>query len=95
MIDETLETLISLGPVVSILISIIVYLYKKLTKTEEDITKLNDYIRESDKSNIIILDKITHTLDKIGDKEENNTSKVLSELRALRDAIIIRLENGK
>ncbi len=95
MIEETLETLLKLGPVVSVLVVVIIYLYRKLSSKESEVTELNSYIRESDKSNIIILDKISHTLDKISDKEENNTEKVLVELRSLRDSIITRIENGK
>jgi len=92
MIDEVLKTLLQLGPVVSILIAVIIYLYKSLGKRDEQIDELNLYIRESDKANIIILDKVTHTLDKLSDKDDTNTDKVLTELRGLRDAILLRLE---
>ncbi len=90
-----LDTLIKLGPVVTILVAVVVYLYKKLGKREEEVKKLNEYIRESDKENIRILDKISHTLDRVIDREESNTDKVLTELRNLRDALLTRIENGK
>jgi uncharacterized membrane protein YvbJ len=91
-ITEVLGTLLSLGPVVTILVAVIIYLHKKLSGSEKSLKELNRTVRDNDKENILLLDSISHALDKLSDKDNTNTDKVLSELRNLRDLILAKLE---
>jgi len=91
-IAEILDQLITLGPVVSILVAIIYYLMKKLKTAEESLSELNKNTRDSEKENILLLDSLSHALDKLSEKENNSTEKVITELRNLRDLIMAKLE---
>ena len=94
-ITEILDTLLALGPVVSILIAVILYLHKKLKASEEEVKELHKGTRDSDKQNIIILESLSNALDKLSEKENNSTDKIITELRSLRDLILAKLENKK
>jgi len=91
-IAEILEQLITLGPVVTVLVAVIYYLMKKLKQVEESLTILNKNTRDSEKENILLLDSLSHALDKLTEKDETNTDKLLTELRNLRDLILAKLE---
>jgi archaellum biogenesis ATPase FlaH len=91
-ITEILDTLLKLGPVVSVLISVIYYLQKKLKQSEMTVEKLHKNTRDSEKENIILLDSLSHALDKLTEREDNSTRLVITELRNLRDIILAKLE---
>lgn len=91
-ISEILDTLLSLGPVVSVLVAIIYFLQKKLKIAEETIKEMNKETRDSDKENILLLDSLSHALDKLSERESNSTTTIIQELRNLRDLIISKLE---
>lgn len=91
-VSELLDQIITLGPVVTILVAVIYYLIKKLNVAEENLTKLNKNTRDSEKENIILLDSLSHTLDRLLDREDASTEKVINEIRNLRDLIISKLE---
>ena len=91
-ISEILDTLLALGPVVSVLVAIIYFLQKKLKIAEETIKEMNKETRDSDKENILLLDSLSHALDKLSERESNSTTVIIQELRNLRDLIISKLE---
>ena len=91
-IIQILDTLLTLGPVVSVLVAIIYYLQKKLKASENCVNELHKNTRESDKENIQLLDSLSHALDKLSEKESVSTQLVITELRNLRDIILTKLE---
>ena len=88
-----LEQLLTLGPVVTLLVSIIIYLAKKLTRTENHLKEIAKETRESEKENILVLDSISNALDKLSDKDIASKKLVIVELRSMRDLILSKLEN--
>jgi len=91
---EILENLITLGPVVTVLVSVIWFLHSKLSKAEERLDKLNQSTRDNDKENILLLESLSSALDKLSDRDDNNTQTILQELRNMRDLVITKLENN-
>lgn len=91
---EILENLITLGPVVTVLVSVIWFLHNKLSKCEERLEKLNQSTRDNDKENILLLESLSSALDKLSDRDDNNTQTILQELRNMRDLVITKLENN-
>ena len=103
-----LETLLKYAaidvPLVTLFLLIIIYMvwdnnkkdaaYKKeIEKKDNTITKLNDYIRESDKENMKVLNEVNNTLDKVLENQEESNVNVIKEINNLKEWFTIKYKN--
>jgi len=97
MIEEILKTLMQLGPVVTILVAVIFYLNKKLTKKEEiceeEIDRLHSELRETEKENLTAMYKILAFVEKIDGKDKSRSDILLKELQETRKSIEDKLND--
>ena len=75
---------------VSIFILIALYLGYQLHMRDKEIIKLNDYIRESDKENVIVLTEVNNTLDRVLENQKNTNEVVIKEISSLKEFLILK-----
>ncbi len=59
MVEELLIELVKIGPIVTLLVAAVIYFLKREKKKEQEIEKLNEELRESEKENLTALYKTT------------------------------------
>ena len=69
MIDEMLVQVAQIAPVVMLLVVAVIYFRKREVKKEDEIVRLQNEIRMSEKENVILLYKVTAVLEKITKKK--------------------------
>lgn len=91
---EMLKELAILSPVIAVLIVGIIYLYRQNTSKEKEITGLNKEIRDSEKSTLDLLNRLTGTLEhlsKEGDGQTEDIKNLSNQIREFKDKIEQRL----
>jgi uncharacterized membrane protein len=92
---ESLLTNVTQGSVVSIislLVLMAIYLGYRLHTKEQENTKLNEYIRESDKENVVILTEVNNTLDRVLEKQKDTNDNVIKEINHLKEFLIAKFQ---
>jgi hypothetical protein len=74
--DTIWKTFAKEGPLILLFLIITVYLGWQSWKKDKEIAKLNDYIRESDKENINLLNQVNNTLDKVLNEQGGFKDKI-------------------
>lgn len=59
---------------------------------EQELKELNQYVRQSEKENLLTLQKVSSTLDRVIDSQKNGSSIVLKEIDNLKDIILLKLK---
>ena len=84
-----------IGGVVSVLVIAVVYFLKKEKSYQAQIKELNVIIRQNEKDNLIILDKLSDALDSLADSQKDTNNTIHQEIKILKEFINLRLEAMK
>lgn len=93
-VDALLSQLAKEGPLVALFLLVIIGLVYQLNKREKEIVKLNEYIRETNKDNMNVLNEVTNTLDKVVDKQRDTNDILTKEINNLKEFIILKLNSN-
>lgn len=69
-------------------------LNNQLKEKEEQLKELNQYVRQSEKENLLTLQKVSSTLDRVIDAQKSGDNIVLKEIDNLKDIILLKLKNN-
>lgn len=94
---EILTNLAKLSPIIAVLVVGIIYLYKREKEARSEVSKLNDELRENEKENLNMLNKLVNAMDKISITNQSTTQAIKDEIKSLKDYIQIKMElmNGR
>jgi hypothetical protein len=68
----------------------------RLIKEKDDqLKELNQYVRQSEKDNLLTLQKVSSTLDRVIDSQKTGDNIVLKEIDNLKDIILLKLKKEK
>jgi len=92
--------LVKISPIVAVLVGGIIYLYRAVKsykkelkeereKCDEKIEDLNKELRETEKENLMLFNKLADSLDKMA----NSNKVVHNEIKNLKEIISIKLDN--
>lgn len=59
---------------------------------EQELKELNQYVRQSEKENLLTLQKVSSTLDRVIDSQKSGSNIVLKEIDNLKDIILLKLK---
>jgi hypothetical protein len=63
-----------------------------LKEKELELKELNQYVRQSEKENLLTLQKVSSTLDRVIDAQRSGDNIVLKEIDNLKDIILLKLK---
>lgn len=92
MIETVFTSLMTQGPLVTLLIGVIVYFYRREKKCETRVYDLHDELRTQDKDNLQALLRVTMLIESNIDHENNMNDKLLSEIYIMKKDIITQIE---
>lgn len=90
--EDLLFELAKIGPVVAVLVAAVFYFYKREKSKDEQIQKLHDELRESEKENLTALHKLLAYLEKSDITEDSNHKELLNEIKSMRSSIEDKLK---
>lgn len=93
--DEVLIQIAKVAPVIAVLVIALRYFLRKEKLYQKQIKDLNDEIRQSEKDNLDILDKLANVIEKLSNNVVDNRDKVLKEIIVLKEYITLKLDNLK
>jgi septal ring factor EnvC (AmiA/AmiB activator) len=64
---------------------------KQLDGKDEQVAELNEYIRESEKETVQVLNAVNNTLDKVLENQKNSNNMVIKEIENLKEYISLKL----
>lgn len=85
----------ALSPIVGILAIACIYLARELHNKNGELKCLNEYIRNSEKENLQILQKVNNTLDKVSEAQKSGDDFVLKDIGITKDSILKEIDNLK
>jgi hypothetical protein len=85
--EEILISLAKSSPIVAILIYVLYWLKTRLEKREEEISTLNEKLRESEKTALEAFSKITDVLKQMSMEQTISNKDVVTALNSLRELI--------
>ena len=88
---NVLSELIKLGPIVTVLVAIIVFLYKRLNKMEDAKDSLVDEIRESEKESLEVLLKVLGFMEKLEESDKGNHESILREIAQSKSELLVKI----
>lgn len=94
VVESILINLAHQGPIVGVCILVCIYFYKQIGKKEKEVESLNEYIRNSDKENLQILNDVNNTLDKVLENQKHSNEMVIREIENLKEYISLRLDKN-
>jgi hypothetical protein len=92
VMNSLIGTLAEQGALISLFIIICWYLVKQISKREKEVIDLNDYIRESEKENLQVLNDVNNTLDKVLENQKHSNDMVIKEIENLKEYISLRFK---
>lgn len=63
-----------------------------LKEKELELKELNQYVRQSEKENLLTLQKVSSTLDRVIDAQKSGDNIVLKEIDNLKDIILLKIK---
>lgn len=93
IIASLVENIVSQGPFAALFLLITLYLGWRLYKKEQEVTELNNYIRENDKENLKTLNDVNNTLDKVLENQKNSNDSVGKEIQNTKEYIGLKIDN--
>jgi type IV secretory pathway VirB4 component len=105
IISTLVSNLVEQGAIVTIFIVICYYLLnqlknkdkqlegkdKQLDGKDEQVAELNEYIRESEKETVQVLNAVNNTLDRVLENQKSSNNMVIKEIENLKEYISLRL----
>jgi hypothetical protein len=67
-------------------------LMNQLKEKDDQLKELNQYVRQSEKENLLTLQKVSSTLDRVIDSQKSGDNIVLKEIDNLKDIILLKLK---
>jgi hypothetical protein len=92
VLSSMIGTLAEQGALITLFVLICWYLVRQIGKREKEVTDLNDYIRESEKENLQVLNDVNNTLDKVLENQKHSNDMVIKEIENLKEYITLKLD---
>jgi hypothetical protein len=67
-------------------------LNRLLKEKDDQLKELNQYVRQSEKENLLTLQKVSSTLDRVIDAQKTGDNIVLKEIDNLKDIILLKIK---
>lgn len=97
---DFVSQLYELSPIIGILIFAIMYLLYSikvkndlLEKRDAEIKELNEYIRDNEADNGVMLEKLANSLDKVIASHQHDSSSIIKEIEKTKEILSIKIDN--
>lgn len=97
---DFVSQLYDLSPIIGILIFAIMYLLYSikikndlLEKRDAEIKELNEYIRDNEADNGVMLEKLANSLDKVIASHQHDSSAIIKEIEKTKEILSIKIDN--
>jgi hypothetical protein len=97
---DFVSQLYDLSPIIGLLIFGIMYLLYSikvkndlLEKRDAEIKELNEYIRDNEADNCVMLEKLANSLDKVIASHQHDSSAIIKEIEKTKEILSIKIDN--
>lgn len=95
MIEELLNTVAKLAPVITVLVVALFYFLKKEKAYQAQIETLNEQLRTNEREYLELMNKLTQTLDKYIDGDTKNKQEIIQEIKLLEATLAAKIDSLK